>query len=95
MLSALKVLASGPGFVGITLTELNPHNAASDEWLLDRFAARFAEAVSRLSWLPLTEASLGIGPEKPVGTGGFELLYRDGAVASNSAKVPARPAVTH
>jgi hypothetical protein len=69
MLSALKVLASGPGFVGITLTELNPHNAASDEWLLDRFAARFAEAVSRLSWLPLTEASLGIGPEKPVGDG--------------------------
>jgi arginase len=49
MLSALKVLASGLGFVGITLTELNPHNAASDEGLLDRFAARFAEAVSRLS----------------------------------------------
>ncbi len=49
MLSALKVLASGPGLVGITLTELNPHNAASDEGLLDRFAERFAEAVSRSS----------------------------------------------
>jgi arginase len=49
MLSALKVLASGPGLVGITLTELNPRNAASDEGLLDRFAARFAEAVSRSS----------------------------------------------
>jgi arginase len=49
VLSALKVLASGPGLVGITLAELNPHNAASDEGLLDRFAARFAEAVSRSS----------------------------------------------
>jgi hypothetical protein len=49
MLSALKVLASGPGLVGITLAELNLHNAASDEGLLDRFAARFAEAISRSS----------------------------------------------
>jgi arginase len=49
MLSALKVLASGPGLVAITLTELNPHNAASDEGLLDHFAAQFAEAVSRSS----------------------------------------------
>ena len=27
MLSALKILASGPGLVAITLTELNPLNA--------------------------------------------------------------------
>jgi hypothetical protein len=49
MLSVLTILASGPDLVGITLAELNPHNAASDEGLLDRFAARFAEAVSRSS----------------------------------------------
>jgi arginase len=30
MLRALKVLASGSGLVAITLTELNPHNAAAD-----------------------------------------------------------------
>ena len=47
MFSALKVLASGPGLVGVTLAELNPHNAASDKGLLDRFAARLAEAISR------------------------------------------------
>jgi arginase len=46
MLRALKVLASGPGLVAITLTELNPHNAASDNGLLERFAASFAEAIS-------------------------------------------------
>jgi arginase len=46
MLSALKILASGPGLVAITLTELNPHNAASDEGLLQRFAASFADAIS-------------------------------------------------
>ncbi|MGH2382809.1 MAG: arginase family protein [Candidatus Limnocylindria bacterium] len=45
MLAALEVLASGPGLVAITLAELNPHNAASDDGLLDRFAERFAEAV--------------------------------------------------
>lgn len=49
MLSALKVLASGPGLVGITLTELNPHNAASDDGLIGRFATKFAEAISRSS----------------------------------------------
>lgn len=47
MFSALKVLASGPGLVAITLAELNPHNAASDEGLLERFAARLAQAISR------------------------------------------------
>ncbi|MGH2599079.1 MAG: arginase family protein [Dehalococcoidia bacterium] len=46
MLSALAVLASGPGLVGLTLTELNPQNAAADAGLLDRFAARFAEAIA-------------------------------------------------
>jgi arginase len=47
MLRALKVLASGSGLVAITLTELNPHNAAADEGLLERFAAAFAEAIGR------------------------------------------------
>jgi arginase len=45
MLSALKVLASGPGLVAITLTELNPHNAEADAGLLQRFAASFADAI--------------------------------------------------
>jgi arginase len=45
MLSALKILASGPGLVAITLTELNPHNAAADNGLLERFAASFADAI--------------------------------------------------
>jgi arginase len=46
MLRALRILASGPGLVAITLTELNPHNAASDEGLLERFAASFAETMA-------------------------------------------------
>jgi arginase len=46
MLRALKILASGPGLVAITLTELNPHNAASDDGLLERFVASFAGAIS-------------------------------------------------
>jgi arginase len=46
MLRALRVLASGPGLVAITLAELNPHNAAADEGLLERFAAAFADAIS-------------------------------------------------
>jgi arginase len=46
MLTALEVLASGPGLVAITLTELNPHNAASDDGLLERFVASFAGAIS-------------------------------------------------
>jgi arginase len=45
MLDALGVLASAPGLVAITLTEVNPHNAESDDGLLGRFAASFAEAV--------------------------------------------------
>lgn len=45
MLRALKVLASGPGLVAITLAELNPHNAAADDGLLERFAASFADAI--------------------------------------------------
>jgi arginase len=44
MLRALGILASDPGLVAITLTELNPHNAAADEGLLERFAASFAGA---------------------------------------------------
>jgi arginase len=46
MLRALKVLTSGPGLVAITLAELNPHNAAADDGLLERFAAAFADAIS-------------------------------------------------
>jgi arginase len=46
MLAALGVLASDPRLVAITLTELNPHNAAADEGLLERFAASFAGAIS-------------------------------------------------
>jgi arginase len=46
MFSALQVLASRRGLVAITLAEMNPHNASSDEGLLDRFAARFAQAIS-------------------------------------------------
>jgi arginase len=46
MLTALKILTSGPELVAITLTELNPHNAASDDGLLQRFAASFADAIS-------------------------------------------------
>jgi arginase len=45
MLRALKVLASGPGLVAITLAELNPHNAAADDGLLERFAAALADAI--------------------------------------------------
>jgi arginase len=45
MLRALKVLASGPGLVAITIAELNPHNAAVDDRLLERFAASFADAL--------------------------------------------------
>jgi len=46
MLIALQVLASDPGLVAITLTELNPHNAAADNGLLKRFAASIADAIS-------------------------------------------------
>jgi arginase len=46
MLRALKVLASGPGLVAITLAEVNPHNAAADDGLLERFAAALADAIS-------------------------------------------------
>ena len=46
MLGALTILASAPGLVALTLTELNPHNAAADDGLLERFAACFADAIS-------------------------------------------------
>jgi arginase len=49
MLAALKVLASDPRLVAIALTELNPHNAAADEGLLERFAGSFARAISLVS----------------------------------------------
>jgi arginase len=45
MLAALRILTSGPALTAVTLTELNPHNAAADEGLLERFAARFADAL--------------------------------------------------
>jgi arginase len=46
MLRALKVLTSGPGLVAITLTELNPHNAAADDGLLERFVPSLADAIA-------------------------------------------------
>jgi arginase len=46
MLGALKILASAPALVAITLTELNPHNVAADDGLLERFAASFADTIS-------------------------------------------------
>jgi arginase len=49
MLTALEVLASDPRLVAITLTELNPHNAAADDGLLERFAASFASTISALA----------------------------------------------
>jgi arginase len=49
MLAALEVLASDRRLVAITLTELNPHNAAADDGLLERFAASFAGAIS--AWM--------------------------------------------
>ena len=49
MLSALRILASAPGLVAITLAELNPHNAAADDGLLKRFARSFANALGTTS----------------------------------------------
>jgi arginase len=49
MLRALKILVSAPGLVAITLAELNPHNAAADDRLLEHFAASFAGAISAAS----------------------------------------------
>jgi arginase len=45
MLSALQILASAPGLIALTLAELNPHNAAADDGLVERFAASFAKAI--------------------------------------------------
>jgi arginase len=45
MLSALRILASAPGLVALTLAELNPYNAAAEDGLLERFAASFADAL--------------------------------------------------
>jgi arginase len=56
MLGALRILASDPGLVAITLTELNPHNAAADDGLLDRFAASFADALSQPAGRPARRA---------------------------------------
>jgi arginase len=46
MLTALKILASGPSLMAITLAELNPHNAASDPGLLERFVTSLAATIS-------------------------------------------------
>jgi arginase len=45
MLRALRILAAAPGLVALTLAELNPHNAAAENGLLERFAASFADAL--------------------------------------------------
>ena len=49
MLSALRILASAPGLLAITLAELNPHNAAADDGLLTRFAPSLANAIGTSS----------------------------------------------
>lgn len=46
MLAALQVLASGDGLAAITLAEVNPHNAAADPGLLERFSTEFASAIT-------------------------------------------------
>ncbi|MGH8870628.1 MAG: arginase family protein [Acidimicrobiia bacterium] len=47
MLAALRVLTAGPGLLAITLAELNPHNAAADDGLLERFAVPLAKSIRR------------------------------------------------
>lgn len=46
MLAAVSVLAARTGLLAITIAELNPHNAASDAGLLQRFACSFARSIS-------------------------------------------------
>jgi arginase family enzyme len=57
MLGALKILASGPGLVAITLTELNPLNAASDDGLLQRSAGAIHRLVEPRPLRPLPPSS--------------------------------------
>lgn len=45
MFRAFKVLAAGDGLAAITVTEINPKNAASDDGLLERFAESLAAAI--------------------------------------------------
>ena len=46
MFRALKVLAAGEGLVAITVTELNPKNAAAEDGLLERFTESLAAAIA-------------------------------------------------
>jgi ethanolamine utilization microcompartment shell protein EutS len=46
MLRALKVLAVVQGLAAITVTELNPKNAAVEDGLLERFAESLAAAIA-------------------------------------------------
>jgi arginase len=59
MLAALRILASEPGLVAITVAELNPHNASSDLGLLERFTASFASAISNQHPTTPETSSLG------------------------------------
>jgi arginase len=45
MFRALKVLAAGDGLAAITVTEINPKNAAAEDGLLERFAESLAAAI--------------------------------------------------
>ena len=46
MLRALKALAAGHSLPAITVTELNPKNAAAEDGLLERFAESLAAAIA-------------------------------------------------
>jgi arginase len=46
MFRALKVLAAGRGLAAITITELNPKNAAVEDGLLESFAESLAAAIA-------------------------------------------------
>ncbi len=46
MFRALKVLAAGHGLAAITVTEINPKNAAAEDSLLERFAESLAGALA-------------------------------------------------
>jgi arginase len=45
MFRALKVLAAGDSLAAITVTEINPKNAAAEDGLLERFAESLAAAI--------------------------------------------------
>ena len=46
MFRALEVLAAGDGLAAITVTEINPKNAAAEDGLLGRFVGALAAAIA-------------------------------------------------